>query len=54
MKNWKTTVGGIMAAVGGVLINTNPTGWVNILGQVLSAVGLLLVGGSAKDASNKE
>lgn len=49
MKNWKTTVGGILAAVGSYLVNSNQTGWINILGQVCSAVGLLLLGGAAKD-----
>ena len=49
MKNWKTTVGGILAAVGSYLVNSNQTGWINILGQVCSAVGLLLLCGVVKE-----
>lgn len=47
MKSWKTTLGGCIAALG--VYFQNQTGWQTILGQVLSAVGLLLIGASAKD-----
>jgi len=49
MKSWKTTLGGCLAALG--VYFTNQPGWQGILGQVLSAVGLLLIGGSAKDSN---
>ena len=47
MKNWKTTLGGIIAAVGTYF--QSQEGWQHIIGQVLSAVGLLLLGHSATD-----
>jgi hypothetical protein len=49
MKDWKTTVCGIVAAVGAYLVNSQ-TGWLNVVGQVLSSLGVLLVGLQAKDA----
>ena len=48
MKNWKTTVGGLLAAVGSYLVNSQ-TGWLNVVGQVAQAVGLFLLGATAKD-----
>ena len=47
MTNWKTTLGGILAAIGTYL--TSQQGWIGITGQVVSAVGLLLLGHSAAD-----
>ena len=49
MKNWKTTVGGILAAVGSYLVNSQ-TGWINVVGQVMQVVGIFLVGAAAQDA----
>lgn len=43
MKNWKTTLGGVLAAVGTYLVNSQ-TGVLNIVGQACSFVGLLLMG----------
>jgi len=48
MKNWKTTLGGILSAVGTYLTNSQ-TGWLNIVGQVFTMAGLLLIGSMAKD-----
>jgi hypothetical protein len=50
MKNWKTTVGGILAAAGSYLANSQ-TGALQVVGQVLQAVGLFLLGAVAQDAS---
>ena len=47
MANWKTTAAGIIAAVGTYL--QTQTGWLQIAGQVISAVGLLMLGHSASD-----
>lgn len=47
MKNWKTTFGGVIAAIGTYF--QSQQGWQQILGQVLSAVGLLILGNSAAD-----
>ena len=50
MKNWKTTVGGLLAAVGSYLINSQ-TGWLQVVGQVAQAVGLFFLGAVAQDAT---
>ena len=50
MKNWKTTVGGILAAIGSYLVNSQ-TGWLQVLGQVCQAIGLFFLGASAQDAT---
>lgn len=49
MKNWKTTVGGILAAVGSYLVNTQ-IGVLNVVGQIMQVVGIFLVGVTAQDA----
>ena len=53
MKNWKTTLGGILAAVGTYLANSQ-TGTLNIVGQCLNIVGMLLLGGAAVDYKKTE
>jgi hypothetical protein len=47
--NWKTTIGGILAAVGSYLVNSQ-TGVLQIVGQVCQAIGLFFLGASAQDA----
>lgn len=49
MKNWKTTVGGILAAIGSYLVNSQ-TGVLNIIGQIAQVIGIFLVGATAADA----
>jgi hypothetical protein len=46
--SWKTTLGGILAAAGSFLVNSQ-TGWLNVVGQVCQALGLFFLGASAKD-----
>jgi hypothetical protein len=53
MKNWKTTVGGILAAVGSYLVNTQ-LGVLNVVGQIMQVVGIFLVGAAAQDAPPSE
>ena len=49
MKSWKTTVSGIIAAVGAAFqLSDNPT--LQIVGKVLVALGILFFGVSAKDS----
>ena len=49
MKSWKTTLSGIIAAVGAAFqISDNPT--LQIIGKVLLAIGALFFGISAKDS----
>jgi len=50
--NWKTTLGGILAAVGSYLVN-DESGVLNLIGQILQAAGLFLVGYSAQDAKKE-
>lgn len=51
MKNWLTTLFGAVTAAGLFLSHsTNAT--VATIGNVVSVVGSLLLGGSSKDASN--
>jgi len=47
--NWKTTIGGLLAAVGTFLVNSQ-TGVLNLVGQIAQAVGLFFLGFSAQDA----
>lgn len=48
MKNWKTTVSGIITASGVAMqASENPT--VKMIGLILAGVGALLLGGSSKD-----
>lgn len=46
--SWKTTVGGLLAAIGSFLVNSQ-TGALNLVGQICQAVGLFFLGASAKD-----
>jgi hypothetical protein len=48
MKSWKTTLCGVLAAVGVYLIN-NEVGILNVVGQILSVLGVALGGALAKD-----
>lgn len=48
MKNWKTTLSGVLAAVGLVLTHIPET---SAIGNVLTALGTLFVGLTAKDSN---
>lgn len=48
MANWKTTLGGVLAAIGSFLVNSQ-TGALGVVGQILQAVGLFFLGAAAKD-----
>ncbi len=49
-QNWRTTIGGAMAAAGGVLAASAPAGsrW-QIAGQVIGAVGVAWLGIASRD-----
>jgi hypothetical protein len=49
MKNWKTTLGGALAALGIYLVNSQ-VGILNLVGQIMQAVGVFFVGYAAVDA----
>ena len=48
MKSWKTTVAGILMAVGTWLTN-NEDGTLKVVGQILTFAGTILLGFMAKD-----
>jgi hypothetical protein len=48
MRSWKTTVSGVLIAVGTWLTN-NEDGNLKVIGQVLTFVGTVLLGFMAKD-----
>ena len=50
MKSWKTTLGGVLAALGAYLTNSQ-TGVLNLVGQIMQAVGLFFLGFSAQDTT---
>lgn len=47
--NWKTTAAGAISALGAYLA-TQPGGW-GIIGQILTALGVFLIGAAAKDGT---
>ncbi len=49
MTNWKTTLGGILVAIGTFLQNIEDPAWLALIGQVFVAGGAFLVGGYARD-----
>lgn len=49
LSSWKTTLGGILAAGGTFLMSQE--GVAQLIGQILQAVGLFLLGVSAQDNS---
>lgn len=49
MKSWKTTVCGLVAAMGTYLITVKEPAWVSLVGQFLAAVGTAGVGMFARD-----
>ena len=49
--SWKTTLGGILSALGGILIQINEPAWCKTLGQILLAAGPTVIGMSARDNS---
>jgi hypothetical protein len=53
MKSWQTTVGGILAAVGSYMVNSQ-TGVLNLVGQIVQAVGLFFLGFSAQDSQSSK
>jgi hypothetical protein len=48
LKNWKTTLGGIISAVG-LAMTTIADPVINTAGTIVAAIGTLLVGGAAAD-----
>lgn len=49
MKSYKTTTGGILAAIGAYMSNQSDPWWMFKLGPIISAIGLGLLGFSARD-----
>jgi hypothetical protein len=51
MRNPKTTIFGLLAAIGGYFA-TSGTGTMQVIGQTVSSISTFLLGALAKDASN--
>ena len=49
MKSWKTTVGGVLAAIGAWASNQGTPWWLYKAGPLLSGIGLVFLGASARD-----
>jgi hypothetical protein len=52
MRNAKTTIFGLLAAIGGYFA-MNTSGKLQVIGQAVSGISTFLMGASAKDADNK-
>ena len=50
MKNYKTTICGLLAAIGTYL--QTQQGVLQVVGQIMSAVSLFLLGAAAKDSGS--
>jgi len=48
-KSWKTTLGGVMIALGTPLSQVEGPDWVSIVGIALVSIGGLVMGASARD-----
>jgi len=53
MKNVKTTIFGLLAAVGGYFAQSG-SGKLQAAGQIVATISTFLLGASAKDASNNK
>jgi hypothetical protein len=50
MKSWRTTLGGVVAAIGSVLtVAVGVPHWVHLAGATLNAIGIALLGATARD-----
>lgn len=47
--NWKTTIGGVLAAIGSYLVNSQ-TGILALAGQIAQVIGVFLIGAMAQDS----
>jgi hypothetical protein len=52
MKNYRTTIGGILTSFGLALTNAAPSGAIHLTGVIMAAVGSLLLGSAAADGAN--
>jgi hypothetical protein len=53
MKNAKTTIFGLLSAIGGYFA-MNSTGKLQIVGQAVAGISTFFLGAAAKDADNNE
>ena len=49
--SWKTSLGGLISALGGILSQVEEPSWVKTIGQILLALGTTVIGLSARDNS---
>lgn len=53
LRNWRTSVGAILSTIGQGLAHTSANQVVVQIGQILTAVGTLILGLSAVDTTNQ-
>lgn len=51
MKNWKTTLSGLLATVG---MYFQSDGTHKVLGEIITGIGILLMGGLSADGGTKQ
>ena len=49
--SWRTSVGGAMAAIGMILSQATEPAWAKAIGQILTALGTVLIGFTAQDSA---
>ena len=49
MKSWKTTLGGVLLAIGGWASTQSDPWWIYKAGGIINIIGALLLGGAARD-----
>ena len=50
--SWKTTLGGLISSLGGILMQVSDPPWMHQLGGVFLALGPTIIGCSARDDCN--
>ena len=48
MKNWKTTIGGLLTAIG-LSVGASEDPKCHLIGTIVAGIGALIIGGAAKD-----
>ena len=52
--SWRTSIGGAMAAIGMILSQATEPAWAKTLGQIVTALGTVLIGFTAQDHSTEK
>jgi len=49
--SWKTTIGGLVSSIGGILTQVSDPPWMHQVGQLCLSLGPAIIGFSARDDS---